>query len=163
MPSDLSMSVLFHKIAHCERLNRTEAAFVARRYESLKQSYLAALNQCDEAERRAIALSEAQCEVEARRMEREYRLALRLEEKIKKRRPASSANEHKVTKGENAGLAYKVCLACYYDTQLENLLATQELPLSSEFLSALSELEAALVHLNDVTKTERRGSRIWAN
>ena len=163
MPSSFSMSAVFNKIAHCKRLSRAEATFVAQRYESLKRSYLATLAQCDEAERRAIGLSEAQCQVEARCMERDYRLALRLEEKLA-RLAGSSDQAAEDAISEEAGLAYKICLACYYETQLENMLATQELPLSSEFLSALSELEAALVHLNDVAKGERgRSVRAWTN
>ncbi|HEX5322558.1 MAG TPA: hypothetical protein VFW40_02150 [Capsulimonadaceae bacterium] len=164
MPSKFSMSVIFNKIAQCKRLSHTESQFVEERYESLKRSYQSALSQCDEAERGAIALSEAQCEVEARLMERDYRLALRLDEKLAGQQSKSRWKKSDAASTEDAGIAYRVCLACYYDTQLENMLATQDVPLSSEFLSALSDLEAALVHLNQVTKTERsRGLRAWAN
>jgi len=164
MPSMFSMSDMFQKIAYCQRLNRAEATFVEDRYETLKRSYFGALCQCDEAERSAIALSETQCQVEAQRMEREYRLALRLDEELEGRRADVSPDTGTKITDREAGLAYKVCIACYYEIQIENMLAAQELPLSSEFLSALSELEAALVHLDSVAKTERsRNSRIWAN
>lgn len=163
MPSKVSMDVLLSKIARCKRLSDAEVAFAEQRYCSLKRSYKATLAQCDETQLKAIVLSEAECEVEARRMERDYRLALRLDALIggdagESLLPADIASED----SSDPGTAYKICLACYYQTQLENMLSMQEMPISSEFLSALSELEAALVHLNDVAKAERNRA-VWAN
>lgn len=159
MPSNFSMSVLLTKIARGKRLSQPETEFVEHCFETLKRSYQGSLALCDEAQTRAIVLSEAECELEARRMERDYHLALRLDTLI---RGENGAPASPAAASANTGIAYKVCLACYYETQLENMLAMRDLPLSSEFLSALSELEAALLHLNDVAKAER-GRAMWAN
>ena len=163
MPSNFSMDVLLNKIARCKRLSDAEITFTEERFNTLKRSYKATLGQCDEAQFRAIVLSEAECEVEARRMERDYRLALRLDALIENDTVGGGSQVDNRAEGlSELGIAYKVCLACYYEAQLENMLALQEMPISSEFLSALSELEAALLHLNDVAKSER-GRAVWAN
>lgn len=164
MPSKFSMDVLLNKIARCKKLADEEIAFAERRYGTLKRSYQAALARCDEAQLRAIVLSEAECEVEARRMERDYRLALRLDALIDNSGKGKRLISESGRKGapSEPGVAFKICLSCYYEAQLENMLALQDAPISPEFLSALSELEAALLHLNDVAKSERNRA-VWAN
>jgi len=163
MSSNFSLAHLLKKISRCEGLSRYEAEFVETTYETTRSSFVALLSQCDELEKTAIALSEAECRVEAHRMEFDYRLAVRLAAKSDQDGCDGFAGTGAPV-ADQAALVRKVCLACFYENQIENILASRDLPLSSEFLSALTDLEAALIHLNDVASSEKiRPVRAWAN